>query len=79
MGTIERRTLEMERERWKCAIKVEQEAIAAGNLSLGDTSADELAFPASRRERLLELQSHLAAVESRLAAIELSVEPVGQT
>jgi hypothetical protein len=32
MGTIEKRTLEKERENWKRAIKVEKEAIAATKL-----------------------------------------------
>jgi hypothetical protein len=73
MGSIEIRTLEMERERWKSAINVEKEAIAAGDLSLGEPSADELGSAGSRRERLLELQARLVGVESQLAAAELSV------
>jgi hypothetical protein len=74
MGIIERRTLEKERENWKGAIKVEKDAIAAGDLSLDDFSLGDPGLQMSRREHLLELQSRLAAVESRLASEELSVE-----
>jgi len=73
MGTIERQTLEEERALCKSAIKIEEEAIAAGDLSLGVLSAGDPDFPISRREHLLELQARLASVESRLASEELSV------
>jgi seryl-tRNA(Sec) selenium transferase len=74
MGIIERRTLEKERENWKRAIKVEKEAIAAGNLALDEFTPGDPGLQMSRREHLLELQSRLAAVESRLASEELNVE-----
>ncbi len=73
MGTIERQTLEKDRERWKSAIEDEKLAIAAGDLSLNELSVGDPDLPLSRREHLLELQSRLAEVESRLASEELSV------
>jgi hypothetical protein len=73
MGIIERQTLEKEREHWKRAINAEKEAIAAGELSLDEFSSGDPGLPRSRREHLLELQSRLAVVESRLASEELSV------
>ena len=66
--------MEKERENCKRAIKVEKEAIAAGNLSLDEFTPGDPGLQMSRREHLLELQSRLAAVESRLASEELSVE-----
>jgi hypothetical protein len=74
MESIERRTLEWERERWKRAIKIEEEAIATGTLSFDEFSGNDLDLPPmSRREHLLELQSRLATVESQLASEELSI------
>jgi len=73
MRAIERQTLEKERERWKRAIEAEKLAIAGGDLSLDEFSAGDPDLPLSRREHLLELQSRLAEVESRLASEELSV------
>jgi hypothetical protein len=74
MESIERRTLEWERERWKRAIKIEEEAIATGTLSFDELSGNDLDLPSmSRREHLLELQSRLATVESQLASEELSI------
>jgi hypothetical protein len=73
VGAIERQTSEKERERWKRAIEAERLLIEAGDLSLDEFSVGDLSLPISRREHLLELQSRLAAVESRLASEELSV------
>jgi hypothetical protein len=73
MRSIERQTLERDHERLKKAIEVEKLAIAAGYLSLDEFSVGHADLPISRREHLLELQSQLAAVESRLASEELSV------
>ena len=67
MGAIERQTLEKERESLIQAIELEKRSIAAGDSSLGDSDV-----PKSRREHLLELQSHLAVVQSRLVAVELA-------
>ena len=73
MGSLERQTLEKEYDRLKKAIEAEKLAIAAGPLSPDEFSVGHPDPPVSRREQLLELQSRLAAVESRLAAEELSV------
>jgi len=73
MGAIERQTSEKERERWKRAIEAERLLIEAGDLSLDEFSVGDLSLPISRCEHLLELQSRLAAVESRLASGELSI------
>jgi hypothetical protein len=72
MSAIERRTLEEQRERWKRAIETEKLAIAANDLSLDTFFHGDPDLPLSRREQLLELQSRLAEVESRLASEELS-------
>lgn len=72
MSTIEKRTLEEQRERWKRAIDAEKLAIAGGDLSLDKFFAGDPDLPLSRREHLMELQSRLAEVESRLASEELS-------
>jgi hypothetical protein len=74
MGMIERRTLEKERENCKRAIMMEKEAIAAGDLSFDEFTPGNPGLQMSHREHLLELQSRLAAVESRLASEELSTE-----
>jgi hypothetical protein len=71
MGTIEKRTLEKERERLQQAIEAEKNAIARGDSSLDTTSDPDPDQRMSRREHLLELQSKLYAVESSLAAVEL--------
>jgi hypothetical protein len=73
MRSIERQTLEKEHDRLKKAIETEKLAIAAGELSLDESSVGHPDPPVSRREQLLELQSRLGAVESRLASEELSV------
>jgi hypothetical protein len=73
MRSIERQTLEKEHDRLKKAIETEKLAIAAGELSLDESSVVHPDPPVSRREHLLELQSRLGAVESRLASEELSV------
>ena len=65
--------MEKERERWKRAIEAEKLAIAAGDLSLDEFFVGDPDPPLSRREHLLELQSRLAEIESRLASEELSV------
>ena len=65
--------MEKEREHWKRAIEAEKLAIAAGHLSRDEVSVGDPDLPLSRREHLLELQSRLAEVESRLASEELSV------
>jgi hypothetical protein len=72
MSTIEKQTLEEQRERWKRAIDAEKLAIAGGNLSLDNFVAGDPDLVLSRREHLLELQSRLAEVESRLASEEMS-------
>ena len=73
MRSIERQTLERDRERLKKAIETEKLAIAAGDLSLDEFSVCHPDPPISRREHLFELQSRLGAVESRLASEESSV------
>jgi hypothetical protein len=73
MRSIERQTLEKDQERLKKAIETEKLAIAAGDLMLDEFSVGHPDLPISRREHLLELQSQLAAIESRLASEELSV------
>jgi hypothetical protein len=73
MRSIERQTLEENHERLKKAIEAEKLAIAAGDLSLDEFSVGHPDLLMSRREYLLELQSQLGAVESRLASEELSV------
>jgi hypothetical protein len=72
MSTIEKQTLEVQRERWKRAIEAEKLAIAGGDLSLDKFVAGDPDLALSRREHLLELQSRLAEVESRLASEEMS-------
>jgi hypothetical protein len=73
MGSIEKQTLEKERERLQQAIETEKGAIARGDLLLDKTSDSDQDQRVSRREHLLELQSKLYAVESRLAAVEIIV------
>jgi hypothetical protein len=73
MRSIERQTLEKEHDRLKKAIEAEKLAIAAGSLLPNEVSVGHLDPPISRREHLLELQSRLGAVESKLASEELSV------
>ena len=73
MGSLERQTLEKEYDRLKKAVEAEKLAIAVGSLSPEEFSADHPDPPMSRREQLLELQSCLAAIESKLASEELSV------
>jgi hypothetical protein len=63
--------LEKERERLQQAIETEKSAIASGDFSLDKMSDPDQDQHVSRREYLLELQSKLYAVESRLAAVEL--------
>ena len=65
--------MEKDQERVKKAIETEKLAIAAGDLTLDEFSVGHPDLPISRREHLLELQSQLAAIESRLASEELSV------
>lgn len=71
MSTIEKQTLEVQRERWKRAIDAEKLAIAGGDLSLDKFVAGDPDLGSSRCEHLLELQSRLAEVESRLASEEM--------
>jgi len=73
MRSIERQTLEKEHDRLKKAIEAEKLAIAAGSLLPNELSVGHPDPPISRREHLLELQSRLGAVESRLASEESSV------
>ena len=73
MRPIERQTLETEYDCLKKAIEAEKLAIAAGSLLPDEFSVGSPDPPISRREHLLELQSRLGAVESRLASEELSV------
>jgi hypothetical protein len=73
MRSIERETLEKEHDRLKKAIEAEKLAIATGALLPDEFSVGNPDPPISRREHLLELQSKLGAVESRLASEELSV------
>jgi hypothetical protein len=73
MRSIERQTLEKEHDRLKKAIEAEKLAIAAGSLLPNEFSVCHPDPPISRREHLLELQSRLGAVESKLASEELSV------
>jgi hypothetical protein len=73
MRSIERQTLEKEHDRLKKAIEAEKLAIAAGSLLPNEFSVGHPDPPMSRREHLLELQSRLGAVESRLASEELNV------
>jgi len=73
MGSLERQTLEKEYDRLKKAVEAEKLAIAVGSLSAEEFSAGHSDPPMSRREQLLELQSRLAAIESKLASEELSV------
>jgi hypothetical protein len=73
MRSIERQTLEKEHDRLKKAIEAEKSAIAASSPLPTEFSVGHSDPPVSRREQLLELQSRLAAVESRLASEELSI------
>jgi hypothetical protein len=73
MRSIERQTLERERDSLKKGIEAERLAIATAPLLPGEFSVGYSDPPVSRREQLLELQSRLAAVESKLASEELSV------
>jgi hypothetical protein len=73
MGSIERLTLEKEHHRLKKAVEAQKLAIAVEPVSPDEFSVDHFDPPVSRREQLLELQSRLAAVESKLASEELHV------
>lgn len=74
MGSIERQTLEKVLDRLKKAIEDVKLAIAFGPVSTEEFSVDHHPDPpVSRREKLLELQSRLATLESKLASEELSV------
>jgi hypothetical protein len=64
---------ERDHDRLKKTIEAEKSAIAAGSLLPAEFSVGHSDSPVSRREKLLDLQSCLAAVESKIALEELNV------